>query len=76
VETLDTWLERNKNRTGTIMIGNSPQQWINPAIGSTPALRAKWVQDLTEHSEQLGYNVMSNKINNHLVLEQLINSDV
>ena len=72
----NTWLDRNKARTGTIMIGNSPQQWVNPSIGSTVALRAQWVQDLIEHSEKLGYNVMSNQIDNHFVLEQLINTDV
>jgi len=71
----NTWLDRNKSQLGVIMIGNKPNLWINPEIGSTPAQRAQWVQDLTQHSQQLGYNVVSH-LDNHFILEQLINTNV
>lgn len=71
----NTWLDQNKDQLGVIMIGDKPNLWINPTIGSTPAQRAKWVQELNDHSNQLGYNVYSD-LDNHFILEQLINTNV
>ena len=71
----NTYLAKNKDKLGVIMIGDTPNLWINPVIGSTPAQRAKWVQELNEHSIQLGYNVY-NELDNHFILEQLINTNV
>lgn len=68
----NTYLERNKDTLGVAMIGPKPNLWVNQSIGSTPAVRAKWVRDLVEHSRQLGYSV-TDDIDNHFILEQLIN---
>jgi len=72
----NTWLDKNKDRSGVIMIGNLPNAWINPDVGSTPVLRAKWVQELTEHSLQLGYDVKPDSLDTHWVLEQMIKTNV
>lgn len=71
----NTWLDQNKSKLGVIMIGDKPNLWINPEVGSTPAQRAQWVQDLTDYSQGLGYNVVSH-LDNHFILEQLINTNV
>ena len=70
----NTWLDKNKDRSGVIMIGNLPNAWINPDVGSTPVLRAKWAKELTDHSLQLGYNVKPDSLDTHWVLEQMINT--
>ncbi len=70
----NTYLDRNKDQLGVVMIGDKPNLWINPAVGSTPAQRAKWVQDLNDYSKKLGYTVYSD-LDNHFVLEQLINTN-
>lgn len=68
----NTWLSNHREELGVVMIGDKPNLWVNPAIDSTPAQRAQWVKDLTAHSERLGYNVVSH-LDNHFILEQLIN---
>jgi hypothetical protein len=70
----NTYLAKNKDKLGVVMIGDKPNLWINPAIGSTPAQRAKWAQELIDHSTQLGYN-RYDELDNHFILEQLINTD-
>jgi radical SAM superfamily enzyme YgiQ (UPF0313 family) len=71
----NTYLAKNKDKLGVIMIGDTPNLWINPVIGSTPAQRAKWAHELNEHSTQLGYKVHDH-LDNHFILEQLINTNV
>jgi len=68
----NTYLERNKESLGVTMIGPKPNLWINQSVGSSPAVRAQWVKELADHSRKLGYNVL-NDIDNHFILEQLIN---
>ena len=70
----NTYLHRNQKKLGIQMIGDKPNMWINPEVGSTPAQRAQWVHDLTKFSEGLGYNVVSH-LDNHFILEQLINTN-
>jgi len=69
----NTYLEENQAELGIIRINKHPQSWINPSTGSTPALRAKWAQELNELSRQLGYRVFDN-LDNHFLLESLINA--
>lgn len=69
----NTYLESHKEELGIKMIGTQPQQWINPTTDSTPELRAQWVKELTDLSEELGYNVLHNLVN-HYVLESIINA--
>lgn len=71
----NTWLDKNKDQLGIKMIGDKPHLWISPTVGNTPAQRAKWAQELNEHSIQLGYRVY-NFLDNHFILEQLINTNV
>jgi hypothetical protein len=68
----NTYLSNNKEKLGIIMIGDQPNAWINQSIGSTPALRSKWTQELNELSVELGYKIF-NDLDNHFILEQLIN---
>lgn len=68
----NTYLEENQTQMGIIRINKHPQSWINPNIGSTPAVRAKWAKDLNELSKQLGYRVLYS-LDNHYLLESLIN---
>jgi hypothetical protein len=68
----NTYLSNNKEKLGIIMIGDQPNSWINQSIGSTPALRSKWTQELNELSVELGYKIF-NDLDNHFILEQLIN---
>ena len=67
----NTYLYENMQNLGIIKINKDPQQWINPATGSVPALRASWANELKEYSELLGYRV-ANNIDNHYMLETLI----
>jgi radical SAM superfamily enzyme YgiQ (UPF0313 family) len=67
----NTYLEQNKEQLGVIMIGQKPQLWVNPAINSTPELRAKWAKDLNDYSRKLGYRVFDD-LDNHFILETLI----
>ena len=71
----NTWLERNWKELGLQRINNTPQGWINPAIGSTPAVRAQWAKEMIKLSIDLGYRTFSN-LDNHYVLESLINDKV
>jgi radical SAM superfamily enzyme YgiQ (UPF0313 family) len=68
----NTYLEEHQSELGIIRINKHPQSWINPEIGSTPAVRARWAQELNELSRQLGYRVFDN-LDNHFLLESLIN---
>ena len=69
----NTYLERNMDKLGIIKIDRHPQSWINPAIGSTPKLRAQWVKELNALGRELGYKITDN-IDNHFLLETLINA--
>jgi radical SAM superfamily enzyme YgiQ (UPF0313 family) len=71
----NTYLEKNLGQYGAIMIGTQPQQWINPSIGSTPSVRATWAKELIEYSKSLGYRTADN-LDNHLLLENLINESI
>lgn len=68
----NTYLERNQQELGIIMIGTTPQQWINPRIDSNPGRRAHWAQELITLSRQLGYTVFD-ELDNHFILEKLSN---
>jgi hypothetical protein len=69
----NTALERDQDKLGIVRFDRQPQSWINPAIGSTPAVRARWAKELNEVSTQLGFKVMD-LLDNHFVLESLINA--
>ena len=68
----NTHLEQNKSKLGIIMIGNSPQHWTTETNKSTPAVRARWVNELAKLSRQLGYVTFDN-IDNHFILEKMMN---
>jgi hypothetical protein len=68
----NTYLDKNKKELNIVMVGTTPHEWINSVTGSTPKMRAQWVRELNEYSESLGYVVAQN-IDNHFLLEQLIN---
>lgn len=69
----NTYLDQNKEFLGIKIVGNHPSLWVNPSIGSTPALRARWAKELNELGKQLGYQVADN-MDNHFLLETLINA--
>lgn len=68
----NTWLDKNWKELGIEKINNSPQGWINRSIGSTPEKRARWAQEINKLSTDLGYKV-ANNLDNHYILEMLIN---
>lgn len=68
----NTWLEKNFDNLGVEKIDESPQSWVNKSINSTPARRAQWAKDLNDLSNSLGYKV-ANNLDNHYLLEMLIN---
>jgi hypothetical protein len=70
----NTYLSRNTENLGITMIGDLPNLWINKSINSTPAIRANWANELNEHSVKLGYRI-SEDLDNHYILEQLINAN-
>lgn len=72
----NTWLDKNKTKMGVVMIDKFPNLWINPDIGSTPVLRARWAKELTEHSLKLGYDVQPDSLDTHWVLENMIKTNV
>lgn len=67
----NTYLDRNKDKLGIKMVGPQPHMWINPSIGSTPKIRAKWANELNEYGEALGYIVVKD-INTHVVVEEAV----
>lgn len=69
----NTHLEKTQEQMGIIRINTHPQGWVNPAINSTPELRARWANELNDLSRRLGYRV-ANNIDNHFLLETLINA--
>lgn len=68
----NTYLEQHKDELGIQKIGAHPSLWVNPTIGSTPAVRAAWVNELNNLSRELGFKVADN-LDNHYLLETLIN---
>jgi radical SAM superfamily enzyme YgiQ (UPF0313 family) len=68
----NTYLHNNRKTLGITMTGESPQMWISQHTTSTPADRARWVNELTELSINLGYSVVE-RLDNHFILEKLIN---
>lgn len=68
----NTYLEKNFDTLGLQRVSDQPQGWINKSIGSTPSRRAKWANELNNLSVELGYKVVNN-LDNHYVLEMLIN---
>jgi len=69
----NTYLEQHKDELGIKMIGPQPNLWVNQSIGSTPAVRAAWVNELNTLSQELGYKVADN-LDNHYILETLMNA--
>lgn len=67
----NTYLDKNKDKLGVIMIGQNPQLWVNPTVSSTPSIRAGWAKELNEYSKKLGYRVFDD-LDNHFILETLI----
>ena len=67
----NTYLDKNKTQLGIKMIGPKPHLWVNESIGSTPAVRAEWVNDLNTHSKKLGFTVVEN-LDNHFLIEQIL----
>lgn len=70
----NTYLDKNKEKLGITMIGNAPNLWISKEQNNTPSQRAQWVRELTDLSDELGYTNFKN-LENHFILEQLINTD-
>jgi len=70
----NTWLSRNWENLGLTKIGDQPPDWVNEKVGSTPDRRARWVLEIEELSEELGYNVIKN-LDNHFILESLMKGD-
>lgn len=68
----NTYLEKNQEKLGIIMLDRHPQSWVNHSNGSTPKLRAQWVMELNELSRRLGYRV-GDWLDNHFLLEKLMN---
>jgi hypothetical protein len=67
----DTYLDRNKDKLGIRMIGNTPQHWQNHH--SNPEIRVQWVKELEQHSINLGYTTIQ-RMDNHYLLEMLANA--
>ena len=70
----NTWLSRNWVNLGLTKIGDQPPDWVNEKVGSTPAIRARWVKEIEQLSEDLGYTVIKN-LDNHFILETLMKGD-
>lgn len=68
----NTYLDKNKEKFGIIMIKNDPSQWISSQTNTTPAQRASWVNRLTARSRALGYRVYES-LEAHMILERLLN---
>lgn len=68
----NTFLDSNMDKLGIIKINKHPQSWTSTKINSTPAIRAKWANELNALSKELGYRVFDN-LDNHFLLEMLIN---
>ena len=68
----NTFLDKNQDKLGIIKIDKHPQSWTSTKINSTPAIRARWVNELNTLSKELGYRVFDN-LDNHFLLETLIN---
>jgi hypothetical protein len=71
----NTFLDRNKDKLEIQFIGKNPHEWVNLKTGSTPNIRSKWIVELNEYSERLGYKVLKN-IDNHFLLEQQLNEKI
>ena len=67
----NTYLDKNKEKLGITMIGDSPPMWLSTSTDSTPAIRASWAIELQEYSRKLGYNTVD-MIDNHYLLETLL----
>ncbi len=68
-----TYLDRNKTDLGIVMHGE-PFRWTSSKINSTPAIRAKWVIELSTLSKELGYEV-SDFEDNHFLIEVLLRDE-
>ena len=68
----NTWLDRNKEQLPIKILGPKPHMWSNPQTGNNQATRARWVNELNQLSKDLGYTV-SDFVDNHFLLEQMIN---
>jgi len=68
----NTWLDKNKDKLDIKITGPKAHMWINPVTGNDQATRARWVNELNQHSRNLGYTV-ADLIDNHFLLEQMIN---
>lgn len=53
----NTWLDKNKDALGIKMTGPKAHMWINPETGNDLETRARWVDELNQHSISLGYTV-------------------
>jgi radical SAM superfamily enzyme YgiQ (UPF0313 family) len=70
----DTYLDRNKDKLGIVMKGPNPQAWVSNKINSTPKIRAEWATELADFSKKLNFTVYT-ALDNHFILEKLINVD-
>ena len=71
----NTYLDANKEKLGIKMMGNLPSLWVNEQTNSTPAVRANWVAELNTLSVELGFRTVNN-LDNHFLLETLINDQI
>ena len=71
----NTWLERNWEQIGLVRTSDHPQGWENPAVDSTPEKRARWAKELNDLSRELGYDP-ADQLNNHFLLEKMINNEI
>lgn len=69
----NTWLDRNKDKLGIRIIGPQPHMWTNPSTGNDQATRARWIRELNDLCNDLGYLGVDD-IESHFTLEKMLNA--
>jgi hypothetical protein len=71
----NTPLEKNFIPLNLVRTGPNDQDWVNPAINSTPKQRAEWSMRIRRVLQECGYKEYQSVSDNHLVMEQLMKRD-
>ena len=66
-----TPLKEKFNELKLVQVGDTDQDWVNPATGNTPAKRMEWYLQLKETVERLGYKEIVNH-DNRYILERMM----
>ena len=66
-----TPLKEKFNELKLVQVGDTDQDWANPATGNTPAKRMEWYLQLKETVERLGYKEIVNH-DNRYILERMM----